>query len=54
MYNLLEIIIFGGILLGYSIGTIVLSLLIQFIVYQLTGFSIYKFIGKKLEKEEIR
>lgn len=52
MYNLLEIIIFGGIIISYLIITIIAFLAIQFATYQLTGFSIWQFIGK-LIKEEI-
>lgn len=52
MYNLLEIFVFGGILVGYLIATIFAFLMIQFTIYQLTGFSIWKFVGN-LIKEEI-
>lgn len=52
MYNLLEILVFGGIIISYLITTIILFLAIQFATYQLTGFSIWKFIGN-LMKEEI-
>lgn len=52
MYNLLEILTFGGIIISYLITTIILFLAIQFVTYQLTGFSIWKFIGN-LIKEEI-
>lgn len=49
MYNLLEILAFGGIIISYLITTIILFLTIQFITYQLTGFSIWKFVGKLLK-----
>lgn len=52
MYNLLEILAFGGIIISYLITTIILFLAIQFVTYQLIGFSIWKFIGN-LIKEEI-
>lgn len=52
MYNLLEILAFGGIIISYLIATIIAFLAIQFVTYQLTGFSIWKFIGN-LIKEEI-
>lgn len=49
MYNLLEILAFGGIIISYLIITIILFLVIQFATYQLTGFSIWKFVGKLLK-----
>ena len=49
MYNLLEILAFGGIIISYLITTIILFLVIQFATYQLTGFSIWKFVGKLLK-----
>lgn len=49
MYNLLEILAFGGIIISYLITTIILFLAIQFATYQLTGFSIWKFVGKLLK-----
>ena len=52
MYNLLEILAFGGIIISYLITTIIIFLAIQFATYQLTGFSIWKFI-EKLIREEI-
>ena len=51
MYNLLEILAFGGIIISYLITTIIAFLAIQFLVYQLTGFSIWKFIGKLIREE---
>lgn len=51
MYNLLEILAFGGIIISYLIITIILFLAIQFVTYQLTGFSIWKFIGKLIREE---
>lgn len=52
MYNLLEILVFGGIIISYLITTVIAFLTIQFATYQLTGFSIWKFVGN-LIKEEI-
>ena len=49
MYSLLEILAFGGIIISYLITTIILFLVIQFATYQLTGFSIWKFVGKLLK-----
>ena len=51
MYNLLEILAFGGIIISYLITTIILFLAIQFVTYQLTGLSIWKFIGKLIREE---
>ena len=49
MYSMLELLVIGLILMGYMVGTLVIGLFVQFVTYQLTGFSIYRFIGKLLK-----
>lgn len=49
MYSMLELCVIGLILIGYIVGTLVIGLFVQFVTYQLTGFSIYKFVGKLLK-----
>ena len=51
MYNLLEILAFGGIIVSYLITTIIAFLEIEYETYQLTGISIWKFIGKLIREE---
>lgn len=50
MYNLAELCIIGLIFIGYTVGIFVIAMTVQFLVYQLTGFSIYKYLDKKLEE----
>lgn len=51
MNKLLDIILCSGICLAELIGIIIITLLIQLIIYQLTGFSIYNKIMKLLRME---
>lgn len=51
MEKLVIILLDLGLLSVYTIAGIVGALLIQGIVYQLTGFSIYRWLDKKLFKE---
>lgn len=52
MYSLAELCIIGLIFIGYTVGIFVIAMTIQFLVYQLTGFSIYKYFCKKMEALE--
>ena len=51
MYSLAEFCIIGLIFIGYIIAAFVVFMTIQFLVYQLTGFSIWKFIGNLIKEE---
>lgn len=50
MYSIYEIAFFLLYYGGLAIASIATLLAIQGLVYQTTGFSIYKFINKKLDK----
>lgn len=52
MYNLAELCIIGLMFIGYIAVAFVMLMTIQFLVYQLTGFSIYKYFYKKMEELE--
>ena len=51
MYSLAELCIIGLIFIGYITAAFVVFMTIQLLVYQLTGFSIWKFIGKLIREE---
>lgn len=53
MSNLLDILLCGLTVIGELIAILSISLFIQIIVYQLTGFSIFNSILKLLDKFEI-
>lgn len=53
MSNLLDILLCGLTVIGELIAILSISLFIQLIVYQLTGFSIFNSILKLLDKFEI-
>lgn len=50
MYSIYEIAFFVAYYEGLAIAIIATFLAIQGLVYKTTGFSIYKFINKKLDK----
>lgn len=50
MYSLAEILFFILYFVVQAIKVSAILLIIQFIVYRLTGFSLYKFLMKKIDK----
>ena len=50
MYSIYEIAFFVAYYEGLAIASITALLLLQGLIYRITGFSIYKFINKKLDK----
>lgn len=50
MSYLLDLILCSGVVIGELIAIIIGSMLIQLVVYQLTGFSIYNNVFKGLNK----
>lgn len=52
MAYLLDLILCSGVVIGELLAIIIGSMLIQLVVYQLTGISIYNVINKKIIKLE--
>lgn len=52
MINLVDAFACGIVVIAELIGVILLALLIQLVVYQLTGISLYVELGKWLDKLE--
>lgn len=50
MYSIYEIIFFTLYFGSIGIASLIALLLLQGLIYRITGFSIYKFINKKLDK----
>lgn len=54
MGYLLEVLTYGSVIIAELIGVIIAGMLIQGIVYWITGFSIYNYLIKRLITDQLK